>query len=109
MTETVNGGGLSREALASYLGNLVNLLFKILPMRESNEETLSIYIDGLQRELIGFEALFSAVDNDPGLVDILAIIRYLADHPDCSVKKVRYDVFRAISICNKLKARYTEV
>ena len=35
--------------------------------------------------------------------------KYLAEHPDCSVKKVRYDVFRAISICNKLKLRYAEV
>lgn len=109
MTETAVGGELSREALASYFGNLVNLLFKILPMRENNEETLSIYIDGLVRELIGFRALFEAVDYDAGLVDILSIVQYLAEHPNCSVKKVRYDVFRAISICNKLKLRYAEV
>ena len=109
MTETVYGGEVSREALASYFNTLVNLLFKILPMRENNEETLVTYMESLNRELIGFTDLFSAVDNDAGLVQILAIVQYLAGHPNSSVKTVKREVFRAISICNKLKERYAEV
>lgn len=109
MTETVYGGEVSREVLASYFGNLVNHLFKILPMRENNEETLGTYIESLSCELIGFHDLFPAVENDAGLVQILSIIQYLAGHSDCSVKTVKREVFRAISICNKLKERYTEV
>lgn len=108
MTETVYGGGVSREALASYFRNLVNLLFKILPMRENNEETLAAYMESLIRELVGFSDLFAATDNDAGLLQILAIVRYLEGHPDCSVKTVRREVFRAISICNRLKDRYAE-
>lgn len=109
MTQTVTGGEVSREALASYFKNLVNQLFKILPMRENNEETLGAYMESLGLELTGFNDLFEAVDNDAGVVQILSIIRYLAGHPDSSVKTVRREVFRAISICNKLKDRYAEV
>ena len=99
---------MSREALETYFGNLVNQLFKILPMRENEEETRSIYTESLIRELMGFQGLFEAVRNDAGLTQILAILEYLAENPDCRVATVKQEVFRAISICNKLKARYME-
>ena len=108
MTETVYGGEVSRGVLASYFGTLVNQLFKILPMRENNEETRGTYMESLIRELTGFQGLFDAVRNDPGLTQILAILEYLAENPNCAVPTVRQEVFRAISICNKLKVRYAE-
>lgn len=108
MTDTVFGGAVSTEVLASYFKNLVNLLFKILPMRENNEETRGTYMESLICELTGFQELFSAVQNDAGLTQILTILSYLAAHPDEDVSVVKREVFRAISICNKLKARYAE-
>ena len=108
MTETVYGGEVNNEVLASYFKSLVNQLFKILPMRENNEETRSTYMESLIREVSGFQWLFDAVKNDAGLTQILSILQYLAANPDCEVQTVRQEVFRAISICNKLKARYAE-
>lgn len=106
--ETAYGGEISREALASYFQNLVNQLFKILPMREKQEDTRVTYMESLIRELIGFRGLFETAENDAGLTQILSILQYLANNPECAVATVRQEVFRAISICNKLKGRYTE-
>ena len=38
---------------------------------------------------------------------LISILQYLIDTPDCPVQDVKREVFRAISICNKLKSRYT--
>ena len=39
--------------LAKYFKKLVNHFFKILPIRESKEESLSVYMKSLQREFLG--------------------------------------------------------
>jgi len=39
-------------------------------------------------------------------VSLLNILQYLIDNPECSLTVVKREVFRAISICNKLKAKY---
>ena len=109
MIETVYGDRLADEVLEAYLRNLVNLLFKILPMRENEEKTLGIYLESLIRELVGFKGLFITVDNDASLTQILSILQYMTEHPECEVKTVRREVFRAISLCNKMRERYTGV
>ena len=39
---------------------------------------------------------------------LLSMLQYMIDRPDCPVSEVRREVFRAISICNRLKAEYAE-
>lgn len=75
-------------------------------MFESKEESLSTYLESLQVELLGFERLVVAINNDPYYVVLLSILQYFIDNPDASVKVVKREVFRAISICNRLKACY---
>ena len=45
---------MDEMVLSNYLRNLVNLFFKILPIRESEEPSLTSYMVSLQTELIGF-------------------------------------------------------
>ena len=108
LPETENGQVIDREILYNYFRNLVNLFFKILPIREANEESLTTYMQSLQAELLGCKNLVNAINNDASYLTLLAILQYLIDNPDCSVKEVKREVFRAISICNKLKAQYAE-
>lgn len=89
-----------------YFKSLVNSFFKILPMREKEESSLPTYLDSLQVELMGCEYFVSGLDKEPGFLSLLAILQYLLDNPDCPVNKVRREVFKAISICNKLKAQF---
>ena len=106
MVETTAGTPIDAEVLHNYFRNLVNHFFKILPIREQNEESLTIYMQSLQAELLGCKGLVSAIQNDASYLTLLSILQYLIDNPECTVREVKREVFRAISICNKLKAQY---
>ena len=102
----VYGDNLSPQLLHNYFKTLVNQFFKILPIREQNEESLTTYMQSLQAELLGCKGLVSAIQNDASYLTLLSILQYLIDNPECTVREVKREVFRAISICNKLKAQY---
>lgn len=97
---------MRKESLRKYLSGLVDRFFKILPLWEDNEESLPTYLESLQLELIGFNGLMKAVDDDKDFVSLLSILQYLIDNPDTSTRTVKREVFRAISICNKLRSKY---
>lgn len=101
----INGANVRDEAVEKYLSVLVNQFFKILPIKESGEKTLAIYEKSLRNELLGFEALFSELQDDAYLTSLTAILQYLIDH-DPDVAEVRTEVFKAIDICKKLKKRH---
>ena len=104
--ETTAGMPIDAEILHNYFRNLVNHFFKILPIREQNEESLTTYMQSLQAELLGCKGFVSAIQNDASYLTLLSILQYLIDNPECTVREVKREVFRAISICNKLKAQY---
>lgn len=113
MIYTTNGMELSGSVLSNYFRSLVNMFFKILPIKEAVQEcgeaSLVTYMQSLQMELLGCKGLVVAIDNDPLYLSLLSILQYMIDHPACETSVVRREVFRAISICNKLKTRYAEV
>ena len=106
MVETTAGVPISAEVLNNYFRTLVNHFFKILPIREQNEDSLITYMQSLQAELLGCKGLVSAIQNDASYLTLLSILQYLIDNEECSVREVKREVFRAISICNKLRAQY---
>lgn len=108
MINTTADAQLSSELIFNYFRNLVNQFFKILPMRESEEESLPVYIDSLRSELLGCSRLIVGLGKDPYFLTLLNILQYLSDNPECSVKTTKREVFKAISICNRFKAKYTE-
>lgn len=108
--ETTTGIEINEHLLSKYMRSLVDRFFKILPIKEGKEvygiESLDAYLRSLQAELLGCKSLVTAVDNDPRFMTLLNILQYLIDDQDCSVRTVKREVFRAISICNKLKVKY---
>jgi hypothetical protein len=104
----INGQTVSDRSVENYLNVLVNQFFKILPIKESGEKTLLVYMKSLRDELLGFEALFEVFHDDAYLISLTAILQYLIDH-DPDVVEVRTSVFKAIDICKKLKKRYEAV
>lgn len=103
---TVAGLPMDSTMLSGYMCSLVNRFFKILPIRESGEDSLEVYMRSLQAELLGCKEFIVAIHEDPLFVSLLNILQYLIDNPECSLVVVKREVFRAISICNKLKAKY---
>lgn len=105
-TDTIVGISIDPEVLRNYFKRLVNHFFKILPMRENNEESLVTYMQSLQLELLGCRNFIKTLNDDPNYLTILSILQYLIDNPGCSVTQVKREVFRAISICNKLQSKF---
>ena len=108
MIETSAGTPITSELLRNYFKSLVNQFFKILPMRENEEVSLQTYMQSLQVELLGCQELIGEYRNDASYLTLLSILQYLIDNPGCSVREVKREVFKCISICNKLKAQCVE-
>ena len=106
MYATIAGTPISATLLDNYFQTLVNMFFKILPLWEARETSLAVYLKSLQAELLGCNEFVVAVHNDSLLLSLLSILQYLIDTPECEVAFVKREVFHAISICNKLKAKY---
>lgn len=102
----MNDTAVSQQLLYNYFKNLVNSFFKILPIKEEQPETLGTYMCSLQKELIGCEHLVVGMGDEPAFLSLLSILQYLIDFPECTQREVKREVFRAISLCNKLKAMY---
>ena len=106
MIKTTAGVPMDAMILKNYFRTLINLFFKILPIWESGESSLETYMKSLQAELLGCKELIEAIHSDPLFLSLISILQYLIDTPSIEVSVVKREVFRAISICNKLKARY---
>lgn len=102
VTKNINDGMLD-----NYLDGLVNKFFKILPMKESNESSLYEYIDSLQVELIGCKGVINSLHDDAMWLTLISILQYLREE-ECETKVVKREVFKAISLCKKLRKRYAE-
>ena len=99
---------ISSELLEKYMKSLVNKFFKILPIMENNEDSIGAYMDSLEVELQGFNALICVINEDPLYISLLSIARWLIDNvsnSDCAYKRIRKEVFHAISICKKLETQ----
>ena len=103
---TTSGVQVDAQMIQNYFHNLVNLFFKILPMREHEEETLCQYMCNLRDELLGCKELIAALENDALFASLIFNLQYMIDRPDIPVAEVRSKVFQSISTCNKLKCRY---
>ncbi len=92
-------------AVDKYLNALVGRIFKILPMREKNEDILP-YVRGIIDELIGFGWLIDAVDSDPKFISILALLKFVSESSASDGSAIRATIFKSITLCNKLRAEY---
>lgn len=97
---------LPKDLVNNYCQNLVNMFYKILPMKENKEETIQTYMESLMFELVGAKGVMVALRNDALFLSLISILQSMIDQPDCEVAVIKREVFRAISICNKLSDRY---
>ena len=103
--KTTNGHTIPAEMVGNYLSGLVNQFFKILPIKESGEPSLNEFMKSLQVEMIGPKSLMRYIKYDSMYMSLLSILQYLIDN-DCEIHVVKREVFKAITICKKLKEKY---
>lgn len=103
---TDNHSPIRSDVTKNYIKTLINMFFKILPLREDKEPTLCSYIKSIQNELIGCSDFVMEFHYDPNFLSLISILQYLIDHPDSPVEDVKREVFRAIRICEKIGSEY---
>ena len=106
MMETSVGLPLDEKAVGVYLKNWVAKFFKVIPIRESNDPSLTVYLQSLQREILGCEAMLPVMRQDAQFLSLVCRLQYLIDTPEMPFLELRRDIFTCISICNKLRAKY---
>jgi hypothetical protein len=108
MIENTIGVVIEEALVEKYFRMLVNKVFKILPIIENQEESISVYMESLGCELKGFQELLPSVGEDPSFLSFLSIYKWLADNvsvTDVPYQAIRREVFHAISLCKKMQAR----
>ena len=96
-------GTISDSAMKAYLIQILNGIFKILPLKEENSDTLKEYIESLQRELFGLNYL----REDPKYMKVISTLEYLAQE-DYSHATCKREVFKCIHIIQGICDQYQD-
>jgi len=93
--------------LKNYFRTLVNQIYKILPMREAESQSLSKYIWRLTAEIAGGTGMYPDLQVDSYYASLLNILQYLNEHNrECTIEQTKQLVFEGIRICEKLSEKY---
>ena len=107
--DTSLGFYVSAGLLQEYFRNLVNQVYKILPMREEGTTTLQKYIWRLSAEIAGGASLYPGLNEDACYAGLLNILQYLSNHTDdCTVEQTKQLVFEGIHLCVELEKKYAD-
>lgn len=97
---------ISKETYCKFLSELVNKIFKILPLYEeaekvNNFDNYYIYIDKLIIMLKGCEDLLL----DTNFFELISILEGMRQISDLTQRKTKSLVFHCIDIVNKIKEK----
>lgn len=91
-------GAINDDCLDLYLSKLIGRVFKIIPLREENVDTLDLYVDSLIRELVGSSNVFFGDD-------LLLICGTLKGLDFSNHKLLKSDVFKVIRQIEGIRER----
>lgn len=89
------------SGMEKYLSSLSRKIFKILPMFEDKEPTLSTYINSLKIEMMGYMAINPEVKENECYQTALSIIGYL-ENGEYDMRLCKREVFKAKNIIDSM-------
>lgn len=95
------------RALDGYLQNLIDKVFKILPMKEEQCSTLPSYLRSLESELVGCYKLWDELADEPQFLALINVVNYLAVE-EYDVAICKREVFKAIHLVESVKKNIRE-
>lgn len=95
------------RALDGYLQNLIDKVFKILPMKEEQCSTLPSYLRSLESELVGCYKLWDKLADEPQFFALINVVNYLAVE-EYDVAVCKREVFKAIHLVESVKKNIRE-
>lgn len=98
------------ENLSIYLGNLVNRIFKILPLYEEENEGVIRCIDSLVFELSGLEELLpkKLVADYVSLLSTLISVKKEIIREDNEKRIIKREIFKCINITKNISEKIGE-
>ena len=88
--------------MKTFLLSLTNKIYKILPLREEQNDGLKAHIDSLRIELIGAYRTFAVLRTSRPYIEIVNTINYMACHR-YSVTACRREVFKMLRLAKQLQ------
>lgn len=85
----------------NYLSRLVDKLFKIIPLKETHSNTVTVYIEDLIYEITGNNSLFTDSNYNPKILDIICILESVKN-TNMTHSEYRRAIFKCITIANQL-------
>lgn len=104
-TIETNYNAIPDELFGNYLNFLVGKIYKILCMREENSDTLSKYMQSLQRELAGNQKLIVALRYDSDFLSLMSKIEFLV-YNEADLPTYKKDIFDCISLVKRMQSKY---
>jgi hypothetical protein len=97
---------IQNMTLINYLEYLINKIYKILPLKENNNNTLITYLSSLQVELVGSMSFIEQLRDNVQYLSVLNTIQYLIDY-DFNLITCKREVFKIINIIENIKSNYS--
>ena len=99
-------GYIPSEIMEEYAKMLVGKVFKILPMREKETETLNVYLESFIIELVGNKSLIENLKYEPLFMSLLSTLEYFVENPDAEVAVYKREIFKCIDIVKKIQEKH---
>lgn len=92
---------IPKRAIKNYLRVLIDKVYKILPLKEEQCETLPQYLQGLEHELVGCYQLYFELADEPRFLSVLNIIKFLSTE-EYDTATCKHEVFAAINLIESI-------
>ncbi len=91
----------NKKLLVNYLKSSINSLYKILPLKEENNEDLVIYMSSLRINFIGIQYNYPQLKYNADFLSVINILSYLINN-DFDIKICKREVFKSIRLIQKI-------
>lgn len=92
-------------ALDTHLRSLIGRIWKLIPLKEQNNQFLKIHLESLSFELIGSYKAFPSLAVFPEYINIVNTIIFLHEN-EFSKEQCKREAFKCIRLINMLIEKY---
>lgn len=93
--------------IRDYLENLIDCIFKILPLKEEENLGLVDYIDSIIIQIIGSKNVYVELYSNQKYLSILNVLYYLKNN-EFTLKQCKREVFKCTNILTRILSTYDE-
>lgn len=89
------------ESTNLFLVNMIGSVFKVLPLYESNSETLSEYVESLYIQLVGGQETYKELKTNQEYVSIINVIQFFKTN-EYNKKTCKREILKCVNLLEKI-------